>query len=965
MSSAYRCFGRVLIVMAILFGSPALMAAEPTQVVCFTSNEPVGFKDPGAIGSLLLRELTRQALLIAARDELGAATRDQTLCEQFPDGAIVIDIVTAAHTRPPATLTVKLQTGNPPRSIGEVSVQLRRVPGRSFDCLQIIEQAEAWSRNEFVAALKQAGVKDQRPKPAPDEVKGLAQVETLLATTSDLLAMVNATRLSHGAAALDPANTRPLSALIRAYALLGVESEFLWYAADRVFHARALLYAERWVKRDPKSLDALQHRAFAKALAGLHTDALTDLTAATVMEAQLPAQPESKGGKLKPSWVAMMEPLCKYQTGKLVAAMKAAGANDPLPSLLCFRSVRYTDSQAAVIEYGRVALNVNPGAMSIVDRLTQLAGVSTGHGLTEGAPLMMAGLTHDRLLGAKDLPAKVRGLFGQTPDRLLDAANVARVMDALTEAAGTDRSEPSWSAVARLMEEVHFVQTYRRTYFLSQSLAVDARPYVMSRKAASGKHPYWNFIISQADNARSAELLKGMVVVDVDAIHTPLRSKLLRLSGGKDKDTWQRGDFHLDPAANSLEIRLYDYRASTTNDAYVNTLCRLASYVSPDMPGALAAAIRLTPDKVPGGLETVEKNHGHHPTVGAALIRYYLARRDDDAIINAINRYVEIAPDFWAFQELANIYERRGDEAKWLETHKRTLQSPDYGLSHARVNMQIATRYMDKGDYATAESYADDAGRSFSEWGLTCQVRCKEGLGKFDEAEKLLVARARRYGGIGAWLVWCTRTGKGDVISARKAMEAYDAELATKTDRESISSRLSYRWIIGKRLEGAKIVKDHVVETGDSYCGLLSAIAFSEAGDNASRDLMLNAVTNRGHLLKFNDRVRQELIELSREWQTAIAKPEAPLTFDKLLEIAKFAPIADRQNAYYFGSAILKLQGKTMEANRMLALCVIEPRSYKGTPTAVSHAAAELREAGFDISDTRKLKELAEAKTGK
>ena len=68
---------------------------------------PVGTKDAEQFGDtyqgILNRELTRQALLIAARDELGLATRDEVLGDAISEKALdktasPIDLITVLHT---------------------------------------------------------------------------------------------------------------------------------------------------------------------------------------------------------------------------------------------------------------------------------------------------------------------------------------------------------------------------------------------------------------------------------------------------------------------------------------------------------------------------------------------------------------------------------------------------------------------------------------------------------------------------------------------------------------------------------------------------------------------------------------------------------------------------------------------------------------------------------------------------
>src|SRR5262245_66442796 len=71
--------------------------------------------------------------------------------------------------------------------------------------------------------------------------------------------------------------------LVRAYAHLGLLTEYQWHPMSYAFKARALLYAQRWVVREPKSQLARQHRAYAFALVAMHGDALTEFETAAKM----------------------------------------------------------------------------------------------------------------------------------------------------------------------------------------------------------------------------------------------------------------------------------------------------------------------------------------------------------------------------------------------------------------------------------------------------------------------------------------------------------------------------------------------------------------------------------------------------------------------------------------------------------------------------------------------------------
>ena len=67
----------------------------------------------------------------------------------------------------------------------------------------------------------------------------------------EFLEVLLAVRDLHRAIRADGESPARLGALARGYALLGVLSEYEWHPAHRALKARALLYAQRLVARDP------------------------------------------------------------------------------------------------------------------------------------------------------------------------------------------------------------------------------------------------------------------------------------------------------------------------------------------------------------------------------------------------------------------------------------------------------------------------------------------------------------------------------------------------------------------------------------------------------------------------------------------------------------------------------------------------------------------------------------------
>ena len=102
---------------------------------------------------LLAREITRQAFLMAARDELGLVTRDAWLGDSIsPQGdAVPWDITTT----PGSPLILHIVHGSSPEQKPVAHCEIRR--SGSIDYGSWATQAELLSRTKFVEALEAGG----------------------------------------------------------------------------------------------------------------------------------------------------------------------------------------------------------------------------------------------------------------------------------------------------------------------------------------------------------------------------------------------------------------------------------------------------------------------------------------------------------------------------------------------------------------------------------------------------------------------------------------------------------------------------------------------------------------------------------------------------------------------------------------------------------------------------------------
>ena len=250
---------------------------------------PTGTTEVGQIrggqNGLLARELIRQAILLAARDELGLATRDELLGDAAPDGKgnTSVDFAWLSRLNGPASVKIR-------RDLTEEELLLDHdlLPAASIhDLVDLARAAEGLSRTEFPQVLRALGF-DGKPNVRRPEADLPGSVEDRLESLGMVDPLV-AVRDLHAAIRKDGESPARLGALVRGYAHLGVLNEYLWCSAHKVFKARGLLYAQRLIAQDPGSPWGLWHRAYIEALTGLHKRALDDLA-----EARKLAQPAGR-----------------------------------------------------------------------------------------------------------------------------------------------------------------------------------------------------------------------------------------------------------------------------------------------------------------------------------------------------------------------------------------------------------------------------------------------------------------------------------------------------------------------------------------------------------------------------------------------------------------------------------------------------------------------------------------------
>jgi len=875
----------------------AAPGAAGTALILGRAVEPAGPDAPAERG-LLGREVIRQAVLLAARDGLGLATRDATLGDApagtGPAEVLEVDSVFRAMGRSAATIRRAGAAGQDVLLDEDLSTIFNTRAGLP----PLVELAERLARERIPAILKRAGFEGRpnRVRPGASVPEGVDRRLAMMVPTAQFAAL----RLVHAAIREDGESPARLGALVRAYANLGLLTDFHWNAAHQAFTARALLYGQRMVATDPRSPTALRHRAYARALAGLPGAALGDLEAAGRAR-------DNAGEGPAPPWAGAIDAFCRCDLERL-AAPPADPALVQLNPLLRFLVAEESGGPLQVSQgngnsaflgaAGRAVLAANPECFRVMDRLSRLEDIGIKHEVTVLGPAALSESLPRRLAEVPGLPAAVKRPSGGDGEPAIVRALIA------AGAPADDPGEPSWAVLGSLIREARFALTRDRAEFLRFIWLVPLDEFLDEARPLVADHPYrW---VIEAYNTpagrRLAPTPEGLGIADFEATEF-------------DYAKYQPGvplfdevQAHADPTARDLA---FIARLSATPEG-VAAFAGLLRAVSPHSPYAAAAEIELDWPKADARATDWEKAYAGHPVVLGSLARHYLAAKDPRAAARCLDRYLRLSPDLWAYQEKANLARARGDVEGWRTTLETFLEGPSTGLDKVTVRVTIARDYMARKEWAKALPYADGAAESGAGWALECASLCHEGMEDWGPAEGDIRQAAERYPAFGGeWFKFCARTGRGDVRAALR-LAARDYEQAI--DRLDVDGvfLLTTRLILDRRPKRAlEVFRACAARNDEPGLRLHLALLADEQGDKALRDASIAAIVDGP---KTKGLKTAQILKLFR---TSLAAGD-PAAIDLTAVDAWIAgmPVAPRGNAYYWVGRLLELHGRKDDALR-------------------------------------------------
>lgn len=839
-------------------------AKSPDDVFYLRWLDPGAERDSNSPCGVLWSELYRQAFLLTAREEFRLVARDERLGD--------------SSSKTPRTFAIGFHMTSNQRlmvdvvqSLGKLRRTAAELETIEFDREQpnwvaAIESAEALSREQFADVLHKAKF-SRRANPVRESGPIPPGIDKQLAPLG-LSGHIVAARKLHVLMHEPGESPEVLGALVRVYANLGLLTEHLWQPLHKSYKARALLYAQRLVKRQPDSAWGLWHRAYAAALAGLPKLALADLESAGKL---------ARAGQAPPEWVELIDAYCRCDLDRLEAC--AAGSDkNALPHLLLFLVSNQPSAYASAIEVGLRAADRAPACLRLLDALNEAGGVRLRHQTTT-APF--AALLNDLPLQIVAMPDAPKATVELARDLLRRSdpngdeestppwEDYARLIESLTsrEAAAADRGEPSCGAFGALLLEGAFSAAWRRAVFLREALAVDADDFLQEIQPLVAAHPFQGLLALHASDRRKQDAGVASAINRVEFEYSErVRGELMRfkdvrlLRDALQRVLYMKEYFWLDRQV-AGDAR-YEWSMDTS------PAC--AQRYRDTHPHSPEPIIRLIRSKDPRARESWvewEKQFARHPGVQAALATQYFKEEQFADAQRCLRALLDRSKDWWAYEKLAAIQKQQGDLAGWQATLEESLGQPDYGLYHARARVELADHFLQQGDVQKAIPYAEAAAETGACWAMQCASRVHEQAGNLDESEEWISRCTTRYRGQEMeWLNWCVRNGQGDFKEALDAAGPAIELAISKNDPRDLRILAFCHIAAHKPRKARELFQQAESQDQDATFGLHVAVLSEELQDPPARDAALKALRERADKEK-----KREAIELATWLETVYA----------------------------------------------------------------------------------------------
>jgi tetratricopeptide (TPR) repeat protein len=499
-------------------------------------------------------------------------------------------------------------------------------------------------------------------------------------------------------------------------------------------------------------------------------------------------------------------------------------------------------SQTDLLMTGMEYVDAHPECYRLMDVIGANGSVRLGRYGWERGEQTLDRTIRERISEMPKLPPKVSDLLASAP------ADPKIGEPPLTQALRDARfdGEASWGMLAELIQQTRFLHAYRYSeYMRIRKSSVPDPKLVADKSILVGNHPYLPLLAHLA--VRTPEdreaILKVVKQMRLSEISLHVNGRFLNVvntlvDANRLTPMYRRMHGHTDPTYYDL---LGPVMFSKGEDPkYLHRLL----LISPYSPNGRARAIALEWDRYESRIESW-RNDGHS-VVLAALAKHYADAKEDERAIELYQAALRGGADRPTYLELADLYERRKDEPKWLETLVESLNLDRGGVDWAKTNHKIAHHYMKAREWEKALPYAEKAASTKSGGGMIAAGRCHLALEHFDRSEELFAATSNRYAeDVFEWYAWCKLTGRGSVDDARELVEKQlKAEGDRVTQAKGVRNAIYYL-LSNQDLEAAKLLNRILVKSNDERVRMYYFVAADRVRNAEARDQAVKSFLNQ------------------------------------------------------------------------------------------------------------------------
>ncbi len=962
-----RCIYRILVLILACWNvwvatrghaaAPQDQASDsPGIIFLHTERIPYKHRVPDDYQYLMMRELARQGFLLTAHLDFGFSIRDETLGENIPNNSNVMHLALTERANSKREWQMKLFRSEEMLDSEQVAELWPREPvwTDTFEYLTGVDELYDFAANvfdcasfdEFRTAILALGVEEP---PKSEALEPLAPAaDAVAAWNSDLLRVDFVTQYGvvrevHQAIETYGESAELLGILSRAYANLSLLTDHHANASSRAFAARALILSARSARTFTNDDTQRLNQVYVWAIIGHHAIALQRQSLLVSVE---PADFSDR------PWVALLTP---YLQGDLTSLRQLGNGQDeisPWAFRLWFelaKGYRYETWMRESLEH------VSQHVPTAYGTYAMLASRVRRLGIKRQASYLAPGAL------AKELPASVKPLSGLPEAVLLECRDAAkpkfawpfnwgnepspsarpkRLRDGLYDASLADTHRGiSWSALAFLIEEEQFAQSYNTLLVATDAVETSLSDLVRTALRDLGDHRYADWLRSYRYRARDRdqeemELLHGLQVSDIRGNMWHMWMTVRHVERQMDPSHWKPDrwfapciDFTLqgyidnsalggigsrNETAETMRHLAHTFRTIVPNSA-LNVRFDIQYAESPDVSQLLSWEKQLQEDA------TAFKMLGVHH------LRLHTQTGEDSYLDHALRCFTKsqnILLESETAHLIASVHLAREDYDQWEATLVDFLDSDyqDSGIARATISKALASGLADQGKWYEAKPHALDAASTYSAWGLRTASAIAEGLTEWAESEMWIRQLSQSYPSSSAhrWYYWCVRTGRGDQANAKQLADKFFSAQKNVPNANGLRSLAIYRIIEGDLEAATQLLKQEwELEKRLGAALFLTHLARARGDDQAAVEL-LNQIEN---VLKLHpgDKVAQEGLETIKLFRKGDAPREDFATrVNSVLEL----PRANRCSYLYHLGRQLEEQGEEAEAVRLFQMAL-------------------------------------------